>query len=382
MQIAEDSVHDPYVTDISHEGHVVVGSYGEDAAARWTDGVLELLPPPEIVSPYWSPANTVYYTNLQGVSADGLVAIGYAWVESVRPIRWDADGGVDLMASDVWPGFQGFFSHGKAYGLSPDGSVIVGCAQAPPPPAFNNRPYQPVRWDDLDVSFLEAGTATGGCAYDVSADGTRVVGGTYTTSWAADSRAVLWDADGSLGFLEDALLARGVDLSGWTLKGAAAISDDGVVVAGNGLLDGVEQGFVASLGPTAGIDIRPGSPLNQVSLRPGARVAVVLYGTQDVDAAAIDLADLAFGPAGAPVLAALAPGDVNADGRLDRLLLFDSLTSGIAPDDAQACLVSEGDVPFRVCSHVAVVPRACGLGFEVALLLPLVTHLRRRRARR
>jgi len=40
---------------------------------------------------------------------------------------------------------------------------------------------------------------------------------------------------------------RGVDLQGWTLNEAVDISDDGAVVVGNGVHDGVPQAWLARL---------------------------------------------------------------------------------------------------------------------------------------
>jgi hypothetical protein len=47
--------------------------------------------------------------------------------------------------------------------------------------------------------------------------------------------------------------------------------------------------------------------------------------------------------------------------------------------DTQACLDGGGKQPFHACDEVTVGVHACGLGFEIALILPPLLWLRSRR---
>jgi hypothetical protein len=64
------------------------------------------------------------------------------------------------------------------------------------------------------------------------------------------------------------------------------------------------------------------------------------------------------------------------------LLHFDAPETGIAFGDTQACLAGEtfdGDV-IEACDSIAVF-QSCGLGFELAFVLPPLMWLRKRRKR-
>ena len=93
-----------------------------------------------------------------------------------------------------------------------------------------------------------------------------------------------------------------------------------------------------------------------------------------------------FGPiakadiAGAPLLHPRGhePIDWNGDGFLDKVFHFETRDTGIQQGDREACLTGEtfDGAPIEGCDAILTVPR-CGLGFELALLVPTLAWARR-----
>jgi choice-of-anchor B domain-containing protein len=132
----------------------------------------------------------------------------------------------------------------------------------------------------------------------------------------------------------------------------------------------------------AWIDVRPGSEKNPVASFSQGVIPVALLGSARYDVDQVDAESLAFGPEAAPLAHPRCPHrkDVNGDGRMDLLGHFRSGEAGIAPGDPDACLSGqlEDGTPFQGCDAVRALP-ACGIGFELVLIAPLLRALRRRR---
>ncbi len=144
-------------------------------------------------------------------------------------------------------------------------------------------------------------------------------------------------------------------------------------------------------GPTARvieIDIKPGNGLNPINPMSRGVIPVAILGSDDFDVADVDVTTLAFGPDGAapafdltnPWVLLFSRWDVNRDGNLDLLPHFRTQETGIAFGHTQACVTGEllGGIPFEGCDEILVVS-GCGLGFELALLLPGLMWLRKRK---
>jgi probable HAF family extracellular repeat protein len=84
------------------------------------------------------------------------------------------------------------------------------------------------------------------CAYAVSADGSVVVG---QGSTASGDEAFLWTETNGIVNLRDMLMNEyALDLTGWTLKNATGISDDGLIIVGYGTnLNGYTEAWVATI---------------------------------------------------------------------------------------------------------------------------------------
>lgn len=219
-----------YAYDVSADRSVVVGEYERDAI-RWTqtEGIQFLGDPeaPGEDSAAW------------GVSADGSVIVG---MSTARPsggeaVRWE--NGVITGLGDL-PG--GSF-RSSAFAVSADGSVVVGSS-------LSAQGEEAFRWENGVMTGL--GDLPGGSffsrAYAVSDDGTVVVGfGSTSTGWEIE--AFIWDSTNGMRNLKEVLeKSYGLDLTGWTLQRATGISPDGLTIVGYGTNpDGFTEGWIAPI---------------------------------------------------------------------------------------------------------------------------------------
>jgi uncharacterized membrane protein len=145
----------------SYDGSIAVGSWwdllaADPVAVRWgSDGELELLAPTAPVA-----------SEAWGVSGDGAVIVGWRRSDDVtRAFRWTTEGGFELSPT---PGY--------AYGVSGDGAAVVGCCA----------PGGPFVWHPGgDFTLLPAINEANDAALGISADGSVVVGGASRESSAA-----------------------------------------------------------------------------------------------------------------------------------------------------------------------------------------------------
>lgn len=204
--------------DLSADGSVIVGQCFNapgTQAATWTaetDWVLHGALGVDPVDAYFS-----------GVSADGSVACGQSMIEgfAVEPTRWTQRTGM-IGLGDV----PGGIHYALAWAISADGSTIVG-------DAIGDVGADAFRWDaatgPVNLEMAEPGVADS-IAKDCSADGSILVG--YADNGI---NAMIWDqVHGMRGIQQVLLDEHGLDLPGWTLLGAQAISGDGRTIVGHG----------------------------------------------------------------------------------------------------------------------------------------------------
>ena len=115
-----------------------------------------------------------------------------------------------------------------AYGVSTDGSVIVGWGTS-------GSGTEAFRWTDAS-GWVGLGDLPGGTFYSiawaVSADGSVVVGSSRTD---LGDEAFVWDVEHGMRNLKSVLVAGGLDLTGWTLSQATGVSADGLTIVGVGV---------------------------------------------------------------------------------------------------------------------------------------------------
>lgn len=200
--------------DVSADGTVVVGesktSSGNNRAFRWTleEGMVGL-------------GNPTSETAATAVSADGSIIVGNIGKSS--GFRWTESSGMEI------------FTYGaNVMEISADGSVIVGMKRA------SSGYSEAFQWtEDKGIQFL--GDLPGGGPFSraeaTSADGSVIVGWASTQpigSPVAYYDAFIWDADHGMRNLTDVLRNEyGLDLPIQILGAAKAISDDGLIIAGN-----------------------------------------------------------------------------------------------------------------------------------------------------
>lgn len=225
-------------TAISDDGSTIVGHsdlyYGRtsfrasrDDPTNW----LDLSAPPggqDAVDPY-------------GLSPDGSIIVGScANPTGAQACRWTETGGAELLGD-----FEGSSGYGdRALDLSDDGSVIVGWVSGV-------MGLEAMRWT-TDTGLVSIGKPGPGHIFGresraVSGDGSVVVGDGQTLF---GNEAFIWTEADGLKQLDDVLLGLDLDLdlSGWTLTSASGISADGFTIVGTGINpDGNTEAWIATI---------------------------------------------------------------------------------------------------------------------------------------
>ncbi|MBD2620846.1 HAF repeat/PEP-CTERM domain-containing protein [Microcystis flos-aquae FACHB-1344] len=258
---------------VSGDGSVVVGSgslsSAGDTAFRWTQAggmvVLEDLPgtrPGDVPGVKVSADGSVVvsggyrwtqetgavglgdllggfsYSRASGVSADGSVVVGKSGDEA---FRWTQ--GTGMVGLGYLPGVNGFLGFSEANGVSADGSVVVGSSSG----ANGGGAF---RWTQaggmVGLGVLSGGIAS--IANGVSADGSVVVGYSATDPFTG-AEAFIWNSAQGMRSLQQVLTNDyGLDLTGWSLNRANAISADGLTVVGYGTNpNGLNEAWIARL---------------------------------------------------------------------------------------------------------------------------------------
>jgi hypothetical protein len=176
--------------------------------------------------PYWSFVVT-------GITEDGSEVIGNreGILGHSHVMRFTVSGGgvvLPVVPDGVSPGCGSAYESpcvAHAYGSTPDGTVLVGSVDL----ALGVVPPRAARWLGNAAPTFLSGAPVGlpSEARDVTADAGMIVGDRH-------GRAFVWTPAGGTRDLQRLLEELGLDLTGWTLASAFAVSDAGGVVVGTG----------------------------------------------------------------------------------------------------------------------------------------------------
>jgi probable HAF family extracellular repeat protein len=226
---------------VSADGSVVVGrsrSANGTEAFRWTQGTGMV--------GLGDLSGSLFGSSASGVSADGSVVVGEAnSANGGQAFRWTQVTG--MVGLGDLPG--GSFASG-ANGVSADGSVVVGSSRifGTSGNAFGIEAF---RWTQA-TGMVGLGDLPGGSFFSiatgVSGNGSVVVG-IGNAGNSSSGRAFIWNISQGMRNLQEVLTNDyGLNLTGWTLSEATAISADGLSIVGIGTNpDGDTEAWIARL---------------------------------------------------------------------------------------------------------------------------------------
>jgi probable HAF family extracellular repeat protein len=226
-----------YALDVSGDGRVMVGTSRSPEgfrAVRWTEHGVENLGVME-----GGNDSQAYATNVDGSI---VVGFGTSAEEGYSAFRWTSGGGMRSLGALNTGGTSFAFANG----VSDSGAVVIGESST----AQGSRAFRWTERTGMVALPIPAGMLFSG-AYGVSADGSVIVG---IAGNSTDRRVLVWSRTLQWIDLEAYLSGRGVDLSGWDLQGASAVSADGGSIVGYGTHNGAHEAWIASLPPRCAPD--------------------------------------------------------------------------------------------------------------------------------
>ena len=221
-----------FAMDVSDDGSTVVGFGGEFSEAFVWDKTNGITDSVELFG------GEYFLSRAHSVSGDGSIVVGTSSEPNYGgAFAWDRTNGV------TWLGdLPGGIVSSSANSISSDGSTIVGTSRG-----ANGR--EAFVLDGIN-EMIGLGDFPGGdyssSALDVSGDGSIVIGSGKDVN---GNKAFIWDSSDGMRSLQDVLVDEfNLDLTGWNLQYARAISDDGSTIIGSGINpDGKEEAWIATL---------------------------------------------------------------------------------------------------------------------------------------
>ena len=132
------------------------------------------------------------------------------------------------------------------------------------------------------------------------------------------------------------------------------------------------------------LDVKPESGTNHINLSSRGVIPVAILGSPALDVYDIDPDTLGFGPAHARIAHKKDPHyrDVDDDGAIDLMAHFRTSETGIEAGDVEVCVSgrTEDGSAFEGCDPIITnaKQRACGIGWELAFVVPLLGRTLRR----
>lgn len=219
---------------VSQDGSVVVGwgrSESGIEAFRWTEtGTIGLGDLP----------GDIFHSKAKAVTPDGSVVVGSSNSGFEEAFRWTQSEGMQGLG-----GLPNAKKSSAANAVSSDGSVIIGWAENGI--TGNQGAF---RWT-VTGGMIGLGDLPGGSdsteALALSADGSVIVGTGHI--FGRGHLAFIWDTVNGMQLLQDVLTENlGLDLTGWKLFRASAISADGLTIVGSGFNpNGDVEAWVATI---------------------------------------------------------------------------------------------------------------------------------------
>jgi probable HAF family extracellular repeat protein len=227
------------VTAIADDGRVVIGQHRTrtgPVAWWWRDDAVRVIAAPDDAT-----------LMLQALGADGGVAAGML-LSGSGSVACVVEGDAVRTLGEL-PGGASF---SEATALSADGATVVGISAS----AWGHEAFRLRDGVMLGLGGLSADRALYSYAKDVSANGRIVVGHSIRSAGGTGretAHAFVWDDVNGMRPLREVLTdVYGLDLTGWHLADAMAVSDDGLVIAGNGTNPrGETEAWVVALPPSA-----------------------------------------------------------------------------------------------------------------------------------
>ena len=199
----------------------------------------------DLIEPIGDFPGGTHTSGIRSVSADGTIAVGYGITDAGREaMRWE--NGVRESLGDLAGG--GLFSW--AHKISADGMVIVGRSES----ASGTEAFRWTRETGMvGLGYIPNAASNDSRAWDLTADGSIIVGN-HSGDLSPRSRdAFIWDADNGMRDLQGVLVSEfglADELAGWDLISARGISDDGTKIAGAAFNpDGNVEAFLVDLRP-------------------------------------------------------------------------------------------------------------------------------------
>ena len=230
----------PIAWDVSYDGSVIVGRRTSNLQAfiwRIDSGLTYL--------------GTLggNFSEAFGVSADGSIVVGWAQDSSGkrRAFRWTEQTRMQNLGAAVLIGNTSFsYDNSEAWGISPDGNVIVGVAYDDFNQAVGFRNIlRGTRRVNISLGDPPKGF-TGVYPRRTNQNGSIIVGSMRKSD--GTFRAMRWTQTQEGGILEDLNVTYASLLQGGYLEWASDITPDGRYIVGTGFKDGKFQGFILDTG--------------------------------------------------------------------------------------------------------------------------------------